>query len=128
MSDFAARLLYVFAASLTRMPWSWLMRIGDAMATAMRRLNVRESRVARRNLEIACPQLPAAERERLHRAILRTTLRQTLETLRLWTRPHAQNLALIRESHGVDLFDAADRKSTRLNSSHLAVSRMPSSA
>jgi len=107
MSDFAARLLYVFAASLTRMPWSWLMRIGDAMAAAMRRLNVRESRVARRNLEIAYPQQPAAERERLHRAILRTTLRQTLETLRLWTRPHAQNLALIRESHGVDLFDAA---------------------
>lgn len=107
MTDFAARLLYVFVASLARMPWSWLMRIGDAMAAAMRRLNVRESRVAMRNLEIAYPQLPADERERLHRAILRATARQTLETMRLWTRPHAQNLALIRESHGVDLFDAA---------------------
>ena len=30
-----------------------------------------------------------------------------METLRLWTRPHAQNLALIREQHGVELFDAA---------------------
>lgn len=107
MTDFAARLLYVFAASLTRMPWSWLMRIGDAMAAAMRRLNVRESRVAMRNLEIAYPEAPADERERLHLAILRTTARQGLETLRLWTRPHAQNLALIRESHGEDLFDAA---------------------
>ncbi len=107
MTDFAARLLYVFAASLTRMPWPWLMRIGDAVAAAMRRLNVRESRVAMRNLEIAYPELPADERERLHRAILRTTARQGLETLRLWTRPHAQNLALIRESHGEDLFDAA---------------------
>lgn len=107
MTDFTARLLYVFAASLTRMPWSWLMRIGDAVAAAMRRLNVRESRVALRNLEIAYPQLPADERGRLHRAILRATARQALETLRFWTRPHEQNLALIRESQGVDLFDAA---------------------
>ena len=107
MTDFVARLLYVFIASLARMPWSWLMRTGDAMAATMRRLNVRESRVAMRNLEIAYPQLPADGRERLHRAILRATARQTLETMRLWTRPHAQNLALIRESHGVDLFDAA---------------------
>lgn len=107
MTDFTARLLYVLVASLARMPWSWLMCIGDAIAAAMRRLNVRESRVAMRNLEIAYPQLPADERERLHRAILRATARQTLETMRFWTRPHAQNLALIRESHGVDLFDAA---------------------
>lgn len=107
MTDFAARLLYVFAASLTRMPWPWLMRIGDAMAAAMRRLGVRESRVVQRNLEIAYPELPADERQGLHRAILRATARQVLETLRFWTRPHAQNLALIRESQGVDLFDAA---------------------
>ncbi|MCL1634948.1 lauroyl acyltransferase [Luteimonas sp. SX5] len=107
MTDFAARLLYIFVASLTRMPWSWLMRMGDAMAAAMRMLDVRESRVARRNLEIAYPQLPADERNRMHRAILRATARQTFETMRLWTRPHAQNLALIRENHGVDLFDAA---------------------
>ncbi len=107
MTDFAARLLYVFVASLTRMPWSWLMRMGDAMAVAMRMLDVRESRVARRNLEIAYPQLSAEERDRMHRAILRATARQTFETMRLWTRPHAQNLMLLREHHGVDLFDAA---------------------
>jgi KDO2-lipid IV(A) lauroyltransferase len=83
------------------------MRIGDAMAAAMRRLNVRENRVAMRNLEITYLQLPADERERLQQAILRATARQALETLRFWTRPHAQNLALIHESHGVDLFDAA---------------------
>src|SRR5690606_7527380 len=48
-----------------------------------------------------------AEREALQRRILRTTARQALETLRLWTRPHATNLALIRETHGTALFDAA---------------------
>ncbi|TWI01688.1 KDO2-lipid IV(A) lauroyltransferase [Luteimonas cucumeris] len=107
MTNFTARLLYVLVASIARMPWSWLMRCGDAMAAAMRRLDVRESRVARRNLQLAYPRMPVDERERLHRAILRGTARQALETLRLWTRPHARNLALIRESHGVDLFDDA---------------------
>ncbi|MCW5581987.1 MAG: lauroyl acyltransferase, partial [Luteimonas sp.] len=62
---------------------------------------------ARRNLELARPELPRAERDALHAAILRTTAYQALETLRLWTRPHDANLALIREQHGVELFDAA---------------------
>jgi len=107
MIDFAARLLYVFAASVARLPWPWLLRIGDAIAWVWLRLDVRESRVSRRNLQLAFPQSSADERERLHRAVLRTTARQALETLRFWTRPHARNLALIRESHGVDQFDAA---------------------
>jgi Kdo2-lipid IVA lauroyltransferase/acyltransferase len=63
--------------------------------------------VARRNLELAYPQLPDGEREQLQRTILATTARQTLETLRFWTRPRARNLALIREQHGIELFDAA---------------------
>ena len=63
--------------------------------------------MAGRNLELAYPQLPAGERGVLQRAILRTTARQALETLRLWTRPHADNLRLIRETEGVELFDAA---------------------
>ena len=32
------------------------------------------------------------------------------------------------EQLGVDVIEAGDRKSTRLNSSHIATSRMPSSA
>jgi len=107
MIEFAARLLYVLAACVARMPWPLLMRLGDAIAWAWRKLDAREARVSRRNLELAFPRLPADERERLQRAILRTTARQALETLRLWTRPHARNLALIRERHGEALFDAA---------------------
>jgi KDO2-lipid IV(A) lauroyltransferase len=38
---------------------------------------------------------------------MRTTARQAVETLRLWTRPHAENLRLLREQHGTELFDAA---------------------
>jgi len=44
---------------------------------------------------------------RLLYALAALVARQALETLRFWTRPHARNLSLIRESQGVDLFDAA---------------------
>ena len=107
MTDLIARLLYALASVLTRLPWTWLLRLGDAIAALWLRLDARESRVARRNLELAYPELLPGHRAQYHRAILRTTARQALETLRLWTGPHAENLALIREHHGVDLLDAA---------------------
>ena len=107
MSSLAARLLYWIVAALGQLPWSWLNRAGDGIAALWRRLDAREARVARRNLELAYPHLAAGERGQLQRTILATTARQTLETLRFWTRPRAQNLALIREQHGADLFDAA---------------------
>lgn len=107
MTDLVARLLYALAAALARLPWPWLLKLGDAIATLWLRLDVRESRVARRNLELAYPELLPGQRAHYHRAILRTTARQALETLRLWTRPHAENLTLIREQHGVELFEAA---------------------
>ena len=65
------------------------------------------SAIARRNLELALPRLAPAQRQRLHRDILRTTAYQALETLRFWTRPHARNLHWIREQQGVAHFDAA---------------------
>ena len=107
MSSLAARLLYWIIAALGHLPWAWLNRAGDGIAALWRRLDAREARVARRNLELAYPQLAAGEREQLQRTILATTARQTLETLRFWTSPRARNLALIREQHGIDLFDAA---------------------
>lgn len=107
MTRTAARLLYLLAAGVGRLPWSWLLRIGDGIAAAWRALDGRESRVVRRNLELAFADMPPGQREILHRRVLHTTARQALETTRLWTRPHAENLALIRQTHGVELFDAA---------------------
>ena len=107
MRQLAAALLYVLAWSTARLPWRWQRPLGDALAAWWRRLDARESRVAMRNLELAYPQLGPDARKRLHRAVLRTTARQALETLVLWTRPHARNLAMLRETHGTDLFDAA---------------------
>jgi len=102
-----ASLLYALASVFGRLPWAWLYRLGDLVAWLWRRLDARENRVARRNLELALPMLAEGERHALQRAVLRTTARQALETLRFWTRARARNLALIREYAGVELFDAA---------------------
>ena len=102
-----ARFLFNAARLLGQLPWPWLYRLGDGIAALWRWRDVRESRVARRNLELALPALAAAERDALHRRILRTTARQALETLKLWTRPPATNLALLREMHGAGHYRAA---------------------
>jgi len=102
-----ARLLYLAAALLGRLPWAWQRHLADALAWLWRRLDARESRVARRNLELAYPDLLLPERARLHRTILSATARQALDTLGIWTRPSARNLALIIEQHGVAAFQRA---------------------
>lgn len=106
-ADFRARLLYRTAALLGRLPWPVLKALADGLAWVWVRANARESRVVRRNLELAYPALDASQRATLHRKILRSTARQTFEMLRTWTRPPAQNLSRLRERHGQDLYDQA---------------------
>jgi len=102
-----ARFLFALASLLGMLPWPLLYRLGDGVAALWRWRDVRESRVARRNLELAFPGLDPAAREDLHRRILRTTARQALETIKLWTRPPGENLRLLRARHGEALYDAA---------------------
>lgn len=102
-----ASLLHLLARLIGRLPWPVLHALGDALAAFWRRRNTRESRVAMRGLELAFPDMPADARTALHRAALRSTGRQTFETLRFWTRPATDSLALIDEGPGVALFDAA---------------------
>jgi len=102
-----ARILHALASLLGRLPWPLLYRLGDGVAALWRWRDVRESRVTRRNLELAFPELDAPARARLHRQVLRTTARQALETLKLWTRPPEENLRLLRERNGEPLYDAA---------------------
>lgn len=109
MTEFAAALLYALAWGLARLPW-WLLRAtADGMARLWIARDAREARVTRRNLELIRPELDVVAREALLAEILRTTLRQTFETLRLWTRPAACNLGDIVEIHGEALFDDALR-------------------
>ena len=107
MNDLVARLLYALAALVARLPWPWLRGLADAFAGVWLRRDGRSVKVVRRNIELAYPDLLPGQRPALVAAVLRATARQALETLRFWTRPHARNLSLIRESQGVDLFDAA---------------------
>lgn len=103
-----AELAYRGAAAFTSLPWPLLCRIGDGLAWAWARRDARESRVTRRNLELAYPDLLPSQRAELHRRILRGTARQALETLYFWTRPHASNLQRhLRQRHGQDLYDTA---------------------
>ena len=107
MSELAAALLYALAWTVARLPWPLLRRLADGVARLWIATDAREARVARRNLELIRPELDAPARDLLLGEILRTTARQAFETLRLWTRPAARNLADIAEVHGEDLFDAA---------------------
>ena len=92
---------------MARLPWPWLRRLADGMAWLWLRKDARESRVTRRNLELAYPELLPSERVALHRDVLRSTARQAFETLVLWTRPPGQNLTRLRQRHGQELYDAA---------------------
>lgn len=107
MTDLLASLLHAMATAVGRLPWPLQRALGNGLGGLARRLGTRESVVALRNLELALPGLDPTTRQALHREVMRTTGRQAVETLRLWTRPHADNLALIRERHGEALFDAA---------------------
>jgi len=102
-----ARLLYLVMALFCCLPQHWLSRLGDALAWCWRRIGARESKVARRNLELALPECSPIEQGRLHRDILRATAQQTLDTFRLWTCAPAKPLAWIVEQHGVDAFRRA---------------------
>ncbi len=110
MTELAAAVLYACAWGVARLPWPLLRALADGLAALWYRLDAREARVARRNLELIRVDLDAKSRETLVRHILRTTVRQAVETLRLWTRPATRNLADIVEIHGEALFDAALRQ------------------
>ncbi|MBS0195012.1 MAG: lauroyl acyltransferase [Proteobacteria bacterium] len=106
-ADIAGFVLYALAMLIGRLPLGVLARLGDGLAWLARKLDVREARVARRNLELIAPQMDSTERKRLRRQVLRTTFRGLFETLRFWTRSESANLRLIRAVHGQELFDAA---------------------
>ena len=107
MQRFAAAILFALARLAGRLPWRWHPWLVARIASLWLRTNARESRVALRNLELAFPDMPSAEREALRTQVLLSTARQWLDTLRFWTRPHGENLALIRTTEGEASFEAA---------------------
>lgn len=103
-----AQLAYRAAALFTRLPSPLLRGFARGLGWLWARLDARESRVTRRNLELAYPELDAATRSSVHRQVLHSTALQAIETLYLWTHRPADNLRLhLRERHGEALYDAA---------------------
>lgn len=103
----ASRMLYAAAWCFGRLPLRAQQRFGECMAVGMRLVNGREAKVARRNIALVMPELGTAAAGEMLRAILRQTGRLSAETLRVWTRPRADNLALIAEVHGETRLQAA---------------------
>ena len=99
--------MFSAAWCLGRLPLARQQWLGDQLGRLALRLNTREAKVARRNLELVAPELGAQAREQAVLEVLRQTGRNTFETLRIWTRPRADNLRLIRAVHGGHLLDAA---------------------
>jgi KDO2-lipid IV(A) lauroyltransferase len=104
---FASRLLFAAAWCVGRLPLSLQQRMGDALGRFAHWRDTRESRVARRNLELVSPGLDTAAREQAVAGILAATGRNAFETLRIWTRPRADNLALVASVAGEDRLAAA---------------------
>ncbi len=102
------RLMYAAAWCIGRLPLSWLQRLGDGFGWISQRLNTRECKVARRNLELLGEPADAPGRDQALGRILRQTGRNAFETLRIWTRPRADNLRLVRAVHGLDRLAAAE--------------------
>jgi KDO2-lipid IV(A) lauroyltransferase len=97
------RALYALAWLVGRLPLAGQRWLGARAAGLVLALNRRSARVARRNLEIIRPAWTAAEREAEVGRILRATGSNAMETLRIWTRSRADNLALVREVRGEHL-------------------------
>jgi KDO2-lipid IV(A) lauroyltransferase len=101
-----ARLMLALLGLLGCLPLGALRALGAAFGTLARWLALREARVARRNLEVAFPDWPLAQRDALWRESLRQTGAALFELAWLWTRPPATVLAQVREVRGLADFDA----------------------
>lgn len=104
---FFGRGLFLLAGLVGWLPL-WLQRWLGVLGGRMTHLcNLRAARVARRNFEMVMPGQSSVEREALVAEILRNTGINAIETLRVWTRPRAHNLHLIRSVRGGDLLATA---------------------
>lgn len=104
---FPTRLMYAAAWCVGRLPWSWAGWIGDTIGALSHRLDTRECKVARRNLELLGLPLDDAGKDQALRRILAQTGRNAVETLQVWTRPRADTLKRIRSVTGAEHLEAA---------------------
>ena len=105
----AAHALHALLWLLGRLPLRALHAFGATLGWFACRAGRGTARITRRNLALAFPELDPGARESLARTSLRATGQALAETCRFWTRPAPDNLALVCESQGAELLDAAQR-------------------
>lgn len=89
------------------LPLAWLHALATPLAALAARVDNRESRVARVNMQLCFPALDPAGRAAMHRECLRQTACTLLESGRVWTRPPALALRWVREYVGIEHLQAA---------------------
>lgn len=96
----SSRLLFAAAWCVGRLPLAWQQRCGDWLGHFAYWRNTREAKVARRTFEFIALHPDGTVREQAVREVLAQTGRNAFETLRIWTRPRADNLRLVRTVQG----------------------------
>ena len=102
-----ARLGYALVWLLGRLPLGQLHRLGDLVGALVWILRLPQRRVALRNVARCYPELPPEQARALARSSLCEYGRTLAEMARWWSRPAAENLALVRSVHGRAAVDAA---------------------
>ncbi len=97
-----ARLIYAVAQLIGLLPFAVLQGLGKFVGALSYRANNRETRVARRNMQLIYPNEPAEAREIRVKGIMRSTGQTLFETLAAWTRPRRRALKLIKHVHGLE--------------------------
>lgn len=98
--------LFFLAGIVGRLPLSWQRMLGETLGAVLYKFDTREVKVARLNFEYSNLGNSNAA-DSLVKAVMRSTGRNLLETLRVWTRPRKDNLALIKNVHGLEYLQAA---------------------
>ena len=98
--------LFFLATIAGHLPLPWQRKLGEISGSVLYHLNTREAKVARVNFSYN-QLLNSDQAEKLVRDVMRSTGRNLFETLRVWTRPRKDNLALIKNVHGLEHLQAA---------------------
>lgn len=104
---FLARLLYLLARLIGALPFALLQVFGKMMGFISYHCNNRETRVARRNMQLIHPNESAEQHEARVKGILNSTGQTVFETIAAWTRSRPKALKLINQVHGLENFQQA---------------------
>lgn len=101
--------LFFLATIVGRLPLSWQRMLGETFGAVSYRFNTREAKVARVNFQYS-GLASADETENLVKLAMRSAGRNLFETLRVWTRSRTENLHLIKNIHGMEFLQAAQKQ------------------